>query len=238
MEDKKTLFINLFTGPGSGKSTTAAGLFFTLKLMNQEAEYVSEYAKDLTWADRIGDLRCQPYVTGKQFYRQYRVNGKVDFALVDSPVLLGIAYGGFGATPEWAQATLSHFHLFENLNIFISRNLDTHPYKTAGRNQTVDEAIEKDQEILAMLKDKNIPYFRIAPLPLQHVVEAVAQLALLVKYQDPGEVYYGIYYQEDGDDFYTDFTADKTSLDFLLESAPEGVILKVREFKNDDRHKQ
>lgn len=38
--------VNLFAGPGSGKSTTAAGIFYILKSeYNINCEYVSEYAR-------------------------------------------------------------------------------------------------------------------------------------------------------------------------------------------------
>ncbi len=39
----------MFGGPGTGKSTSAAGLFFKMKLAQMEVELVTEYAKDLVW---------------------------------------------------------------------------------------------------------------------------------------------------------------------------------------------
>lgn len=38
--------INLFAGPGSGKSTTCAGVFNKLKLAGINCEMALEYAKD------------------------------------------------------------------------------------------------------------------------------------------------------------------------------------------------
>lgn len=38
--------INLFAGPGSGKSTTCAGVFSKLKLAGVNCEMALEYAKD------------------------------------------------------------------------------------------------------------------------------------------------------------------------------------------------
>jgi len=229
-ENNKTLFINMFCGPGGSKSTVAAGVFFTLKTMNINSEYVSEYAKDLVWAERQGDLRCQPYVTGKQFYRQYRVDGKVDFAVVDSPIILGIAYGGFGATANWQAAALDHFNMFENLNIVLNRNLEDHPYNPKGRLQTQEEAVAKDKEIEDMLIHKNIPSVKMAPMPIQDTIENITQLALYTKYTEPGKSYYGIYYEQAGQKLFTDFTNDKNNLDFLIESAPEDFKMKVQEW--------
>ena len=43
---KETLVINLFGGPGCGKSTTMARLFADLKARGYNVEMVSEFAKD------------------------------------------------------------------------------------------------------------------------------------------------------------------------------------------------
>lgn len=39
----------MFGSPGSGKSTTAAGLFYKLKTSDYNVELVTEVAKDLVW---------------------------------------------------------------------------------------------------------------------------------------------------------------------------------------------
>ena len=67
--------INLFAGPGSGKSTTAAGLFYHLKTMNKKVEYVSEYAKDLIYENRFERLNDYLYMLAKQHHRLYRLKG-------------------------------------------------------------------------------------------------------------------------------------------------------------------
>lgn len=40
MEEKKTLVVNLFAGPGAGKSTGAAYIFSKLKMLGYDCEYV------------------------------------------------------------------------------------------------------------------------------------------------------------------------------------------------------
>lgn len=42
----KALIIDLIGGPGSGKSTTAAGLFYKLKKLGYNCEMSLEFAKD------------------------------------------------------------------------------------------------------------------------------------------------------------------------------------------------
>jgi ATP:corrinoid adenosyltransferase len=44
--------INLWAGPGAGKSTTASGLFYLMKTADMQVELVTEYAKDMTWEGR------------------------------------------------------------------------------------------------------------------------------------------------------------------------------------------
>ena len=59
---KKCIIVNLFSGPGAGKSTTAAGLFYKLKKQGVNCELVTEYAKHVTWRGNFSTLKNQVYV--------------------------------------------------------------------------------------------------------------------------------------------------------------------------------
>lgn len=59
---KKPLVVNLFGGPGVGKSTGAAKVFSELKLLGVNCELVGEFAKDKTWEHNSTALSCQEYV--------------------------------------------------------------------------------------------------------------------------------------------------------------------------------
>lgn len=61
----KALIINLIGGPGSGKSTTAAGLFYKLKKLGYNCEMSLEFAKDKVMDDQI-------YIFGKQYHIPYQ----------------------------------------------------------------------------------------------------------------------------------------------------------------------
>ena len=61
MKKKDTLIINLIGGPGSGKSTTAAGLFYKLKQMGIDCEMALEFAKDNVWEESLMTLNDQIY---------------------------------------------------------------------------------------------------------------------------------------------------------------------------------
>lgn len=179
-----TLFVNLYGGPGVSKSTTAAGVFYRLKSMDINAELIGEYAKDRTWSKDMFTLGCQPYVTAKQLYRQYRVNGQVDIAVTDSPFILGLAYPGFGDTPSWKAGVLEQFALFNNLNIFLERDLDVHKYNPKGRNQNIAEAKEKDEEIRQLLITKNIPFHSVKVQKDMGTVDEILKLVELKQLDD------------------------------------------------------
>ena len=89
----KTKLINLFGGPGIGKSTVAAHLYAHLKMEGYSAELVTEYAKDKVWEGSINVLRDQIYVFAKQRFRLGRIVGKVEYIVTDAPLLLSMVYG-------------------------------------------------------------------------------------------------------------------------------------------------
>jgi hypothetical protein len=151
------LVINLFAPPGSGKSTLAAGVFYDLKSQGVNAELAGEFAKDLVWAGRQNCLRDQLYVFGKQHYRIHRLKNDVDVVVVDSPILLGLAYAEhypdcFKQTVKWA------FDQYNNLNFYVNR---VKPYNPKGRNQTEEESDAKGVEIQNLLSDYKVGHYRV-----------------------------------------------------------------------------
>ena len=88
----KTIVINLFAGPGCGKSTTASGVFSELKRIGVNCEYVQEYAKDLVWGKNFKALSNQIHVYGEQHNRIFRLKGEVDVIITDSPPVMGMVY--------------------------------------------------------------------------------------------------------------------------------------------------
>ena len=153
--------INLFAGPGTGKSTNASYIFSKLKEAGINCEYVQEFAKDKTWEENVTALSCQPYVTGKQFWRLARLRGKVDIIVTDSPMILGTLYPTFGCTSDWDKGIHNQFKMFNNINIFLKRNSNVHPYNEKGRSQSEAEAIAIDARTKRMLEDHKYPYYEV-----------------------------------------------------------------------------
>ncbi len=148
-----TLIVNLFAGPGTGKSTTAGGLFYKLKTSGVNCEYIQEYAKDKAWQGDMFTLECQPYITGKQLYRLHRVLGKCEVVITDSPLLQGLAYGGKFVDDSFKQWIVNTHNNMNTLDIFLQRDIQAHPYEEAGRSQSLDEAITLDAKIYKLLED-------------------------------------------------------------------------------------
>lgn len=160
-----TLYVNLIGGPGTGKSTNAAGVFYKLKSAGVDCEYIQEYAKDKTWQEAAFVLGCQPYISAKQLFRQHQVLNKVEVAITDACLLNGLVYDGHYTGPAFEQWLLDTFNSFDNLNIFLKRNLANHPYNPNGRSQTLEESQNLDIQIEAMLHKYKQPYVTIDVTP-------------------------------------------------------------------------
>lgn len=149
-----TLIVNLFAGPGAGKSTTAAGVFYKLKSLGKNVELVTEVAKDFTWANRHYCLRCQPLIFGKQLYRLERLIDKVDVVITDSPILLSIVYAG-QYPKSFIDFATDVFNTFDNVNYLLNRKKE---YVPIGRRQSAESSMALDVTIRALLEAMYIDY--------------------------------------------------------------------------------
>ncbi len=149
--------INLFAGPGAGKSTTAAGLFNHLKVAGKRAELVTEFAKELVYERNFERLNNQLLVLGEQEQRLRRlIPSKLDYVITDSPLLLSIIYMEKARRTEaYTQTVLELFDTYDNVNFIINR---VKPYQNYGRTQSEGEARNLDNKIAAMLIAGKVPY--------------------------------------------------------------------------------
>ena len=146
--------INLFGGPGTGKSTIAAQIFSKLKWNEINSELVTEYAKDVVWDEAYKKLENQIYIFGKQLHKLWSVKDKVDVVITDGPVVLSLIYGK-KMDPHFNQLVLNEFNKFDSINIFLTRHK---PYNPIGRTQTEYEARNIDDVVFNTLHYYNIEH--------------------------------------------------------------------------------
>ena len=155
---KKTIFVNLFGGPGTGKSTLCATIFADLKKRNIECEMALEYVKDLVWEESFEKIKNQLYIFGKQQNRLFRLNGKVDVVITDSPLLNSIVYYN-GDNPHFSDVVMFEFKKLNSINYYITRSFG---YVENGRMQTLEGAIEVDSSYKKLLDENDIEYQSIS----------------------------------------------------------------------------
>lgn len=156
--------INIFAGPATGKSTISSGLFFQMKKQGYKVEFISEYAKDLTYGKDFTKLKDQLLVFANQFHRYFRlIDHDIDYLIHESPSLMSLAY--FTETDlipekEFRNLVVTIFKNTKSLNIFLERN-PKYEYQSFGRNQTLEEAKELDCKILKLLIDNEVQFHKI-----------------------------------------------------------------------------
>lgn len=174
--------INIFGGPGVGKSTVAAGLFFRMKCKGMSVELIPEFAKSLTYEKRFDVLtNDQLYIFANQHRSINVVAQDVEYVIVDSPLLLTQIYfnpeSNLGELNLLMPLVLNMFNRYPNDNYLLTRNSKL-PYQEYGRSQTLDEAKEIDGEVAHYLRSHSIPHREV--MASESAVELILQDVLKV----------------------------------------------------------
>ena len=141
---KNTLVVNLFGGPGTGKSTLMAAIFAKLKSKGYDCEMCPEFAKELVWENRLETFSDELYLFAKQNHRLFRLIGKVDIVITDRPLYLSIPYYNYykGRNQSYENLVKDTFESYNNLNIFLERRKK---FVQNGRNENEQESKEFDE---------------------------------------------------------------------------------------------
>lgn len=154
-----TTIINLYGGPGTGKSVAAADVFVAAKKGGINAELVSEYVKQWAWEGRVPVNYDQFHFFGEQARREYSLFGKVELIVTDSPVALcGYFASVFGSVSQarcFRQMVLEYYSMVQDSgvkchHVFLER---VSAYDPRGRFQTEQEAFAMDPEQLVYLQN-------------------------------------------------------------------------------------
>ena len=123
----KTIVVNMFAGPGAGKTTCAWQVASELKKRGYITEYVPEYAKELVWDKNFdlldGTLDHQKQLLEVQAHRLERLKGQVDFIVTDSPLMLNAIYltGSPEEMKRYTDQVYRRFAAYDNFSVFIQR---------------------------------------------------------------------------------------------------------------------
>lgn len=128
-----------------------------MKRRHLSVENTVEAAKDMIWDGREHALVNQISVLGEQWNRIWRLDGKIDMAITDSPVLLCSHYApqdypaGFHDLAWWCHRRFRH------INFFVTRQDGI--FEPTGRVHNLDEAKRIDANILQILAQNEEPVF-------------------------------------------------------------------------------
>lgn len=144
--------INLYGGPGSGKSSNAAKLFYEFKSQNYKIEHCTEYVKRWVYTNRAVKKHDQIYLFAKQQQMEYScIDNGVDLVITDSPCYLSAFYAlnNYGPKSDIFKALVmlnnDYEKDFPSINIFLNRK--NKPYLQHGRWQSEEEAKEIDNKM-------------------------------------------------------------------------------------------
>jgi len=151
-----TIVCNLFGGPGCGKSSLAAGVYHLLKIRGVSCELIAEFAKDAVWDNAQSLFDNQLFIFANQHHRLFRVMGKVDVLIVDSPLLLPLIYGAQLNNEEFNALVVREFFQYKNINFLLERG--DIKYDPIGRNQDEPQAKNIDKQVLTILEQHCVQY--------------------------------------------------------------------------------
>ena len=160
--------VNLFGGPGIGKSSIASGLTYKLKKKHITCDNPYEFPKVLAWDENHSAIKDQLYVLANQHRGIVKSFGKVDYIILDSPIILSLVYKSLYKGTEYPatlygdsfdKMVLDIHNQYDTLNILLKRT--DGGFNEKERYQTIDESKMLDEEIEKTLITHNIPYVTI-----------------------------------------------------------------------------
>ena len=177
--------INIFGGPGSGKSTGAASLYAWLKRNGESVELIQEYAKELYYEGTLATVN-ELQIFNEQVRRLETYKGKVDYVITDAPLLKSVVYARNSSMSIHEYRSFIRyvdvvFHKYCNINLFLIRPGDqcldhNSVYDQRGRLQGLAQAINLDRMLKRELSRVD-PTHLIVPgneyLPSAKVVEYI-----------------------------------------------------------------
>jgi len=157
----RTIVVNLFGGPGSGKTVKQSDLFSYMKKIGLDCERVDETAKVYVRRKKWDELNNQ-YMLSKKYYETIKAyEHEVNFIILDASLLIGLYHNetneyNTSDKEKTKQKILEYYNSFSNVNIFLNRKgID---YEENGRIETMEKACEIDNYLKNILVENNYPF--------------------------------------------------------------------------------
>lgn len=151
--------INIFGGPGVGKSTMAAYIYSYFKMNHYRIELVQEFVKSWAYEGKTISSFDQLYLFSRQVRMEdIALRNGVDLIVTDSPIYLSACYAmmsKFCRHESLTQLAKEFDDIYPSINLLINRG---NKYDIHGRYQDEKEAIEIDSVIISYLDHNNIAY--------------------------------------------------------------------------------
>lgn len=168
---KRTTVINFLGCPGSGKSTRAAEEYVRLKKEGHSAYLVTEFATDCILAGKPEILKNQKILFYNQLKRILLAKNKVEYIVVDSPLLLNIVYARYNGVSDkkFEREVLKAVNSMKNEYKYLSPRTD---YSNLNRVHTADQSLQIDTLIREVLKENGMIFCeecqRLRPNPVRY----------------------------------------------------------------------
>ena len=146
------LLVNIFGGPGCGKSTMAAGLKYRLGLQGINAEIAHEWVKEVIYAGDNPRTYPPSEILHQSTRRIERLTDKVDVIICDSPILMIAIYN---KDVQAIAIEATHTHNLQQwwepkpVNILLTRHEGA--FDQRGRVHSYEESLKVDEECMNAL---------------------------------------------------------------------------------------
>ena len=168
------IILNLFGGPGIGKTTAAAKIFVELKMLGIETANPEEHAKLAIWKGREDLLDQQLVILGQTWETLHALSDKVDVVVMDSPLMLCSVYAGEKENKHFHD-TVADFHKkMPRINMVLQRPKGL-VYSNKGRREDKNQAKIVDTKVQDALHkyDENYSLLEITNESAKNVAKTI-----------------------------------------------------------------
>lgn len=165
--------INLYGGPGTGKSTLAARVFAKLRQQGVSCALVTEWIKMWAYEGRIIRGFDQIFSFANQMHSEEESLRYAGMIITDSPLFLQCMYADKHAkivSEDLWNIARSYESTYPSINFYVERS---GAYEQQGRWENAEQALQMDAHIKDQLANWDIPVIVIQRDDVDVVIAAI-----------------------------------------------------------------